>query len=127
MVGRRVRRGFRRLGAVVAAPLLVVSAGAFALVGIGWINAPDLGPALDYVAIIESPRGHIIFIDPPCDIRDIFGSSRAICAAGRLFVLLRVACVSALIACVWYAACWAIGGVLAGFARDDNVMVEPPR
>jgi len=112
MVGHRVRRGFRWLGLIVAVPMLVVCAGAFALAGIAWINPPDLDPALDYVAIIES-RGRIIFIDPPCDIRDMFSSSRPICAAGRPFVLLRLAGVSALTACVWYAACWSIGSILA--------------
>jgi hypothetical protein len=123
MVGRRVQRGFRRLGLIVAVPFLVVSAGAFAFACFAWINAP-VDPALDYVAIIESPPGHIIFIDPPCDIRDTFGSPRAICAAGRSFWLLRVAGVTALIACVWYVACWSIGAVLAGFSRD--VTVKPP-
>jgi hypothetical protein len=112
---------------VVAAPLLVVSVCAFALAGIAWINAHLGGSGLDYIAIGESPRGHIIFIDPPCEIRDIFRSSRAICAVEQSFVWLRFACVSTLIACVWYAACWPIGRVLAGFARDDNVMVEPRR
>lgn len=84
-----------------------------------WFNARDLDPAHDYIAIIQSSRGHVIFIDPPCDIRDMFNSSRPICAAQGPSVLLRVASVSALIACVWYAACWSIGWVLAGFARDE--------
>jgi hypothetical protein len=124
MVGRRVRRGFRWLGAVVALPLLVVSAGAFALAGFAWFYARDLDPALDYIAIIQSSRGEI-FIDPPCDIRDMFNSSRPICAAQGPSVLLRVTGVSTLIACVWYAACRSIGWVLARFAREDNVTVEP--
>ena len=63
MVGRRVRRGFRWLGLIVAAPLLAVSAGAFGLAGIGWINVP-VDPTPDWIAIIESPRGHVIFSDP---------------------------------------------------------------
>ena len=114
MVGRRVRRGFRWLGLIVAVPLLAVSAGAFGLAGIAWINAP-VDPTLDWIAIIESPRGHVIFSDPPCDIRDMFfKSSRPICAAQGPSVLLRLARESALIACVWYAACWSIGCVLAG-------------
>jgi hypothetical protein len=50
------------LGLIVAVPLLAISAGAFGLAGVAWINAPD--PALDWIAIIELPRGHVIFSDP---------------------------------------------------------------
>jgi hypothetical protein len=46
------------LGLIVAVPLLAVSAGAFGLAGIAWINAP-VDPTLDWIAIIESSRGDL--------------------------------------------------------------------
>src|SRR5262245_6624442 len=44
MVGGRVRRGFRRLGLIVAVPVLIIALGASVLGAIGLATAPEALP-----------------------------------------------------------------------------------
>jgi hypothetical protein len=58
-VGRRVRRGFQWLGAVVAVPLLVVSAGAFAFAGIHVDECPRPPRGRSFHRGHKSPQRHM--------------------------------------------------------------------
>jgi hypothetical protein len=135
MVGYRVRRGFRRSGLVLAAPLLVASVGALVLAGIGWARAPG---AVEYVAYPEECARPYPSLGATAEemIRDAVLRNVKRCteisdqnerwaangaAIQRSYYMLAIAIGSAVVAVLWFGACWALGWVLAGFARD-----EPP-
>jgi hypothetical protein len=105
MIGWRVRRGFRRLGLVVAAPALALALGALVLVGIA-----SLLPAAPQPECLEPTLSGPEFYQ--CLERQ--GAD-----ARATSNFLTFAAMSATISVLWFAACWAIGWVLAGFARDQ--------
>lgn len=143
MVGARVSRGFRRLGLVVALPALVLAVGASVLAGVGMAMAPTELPGVSIVAdcqksspglfddipIVAPPKG--FQLDPPQTVGDADferclashrekadawqANHRAILAP---YDAIGFASASAAIGVIWFALCWAIGWVLAGFARD---------
>jgi hypothetical protein len=134
MIGRRVQRGFRRLGLLVAVPLLVVAAVILTVAGVQAITAPHETeyPTFPHISgcdhlLATAARDQCQKTLYRDDIEKYDRERAAWRESQQPWETLSYAIAFAAAALAWYAACWAIGWVLAGFARDDDVTVEPPQ
>jgi hypothetical protein len=118
--------------------LLVASVGALVLAGIGWARAPG---AVEYVAYPEEcarPQPFLPTTTAEEIIRDAVLRNVKCCteisdqnerwaangaAIQRSNYMLAIAIGSAVVAMLWFGACWVLGWVLAGFARGEEPSV----
>jgi hypothetical protein len=142
MVGRRVQRGFRRFGIVLAAPFVLASATSVAVyiasepVPTAAESAPTKTPAdlskltdaelLEILCLPKLPPGFVL------DRASLSKSAPSQCKfkqadAARDPTPLYWAAGLSLSGVALFALSLALGWVLAGFARDDDMTVEPPR
>jgi hypothetical protein len=117
MVGHRVRRGFQRLGLVVTVPAFCLALGATAFGGIGLMTAPEPlpFPACYTGFLADTPTEQHVRCRAEHERYNENYDTRQ-----KPYELLTFAGMSAAIGALWFALCWAIGWVLAGFARDER-------
>ncbi len=139
--GSRMRRGFHRLGLVVAVPAVVLAVAVGALGAVNLIRAPA---AIAYVPYPESCRGPesnpfrkyekpglfddlvdegahqrcLVQHQKQSDERRLYDANRR--AIDLPYEQFMAAGAAAGLAILWYGFFWALGWVLAGFARDQE-------
>lgn len=128
MVAGRIIRGFRRLGAVVTIPLLLISVFCIVWAGANWANSPAAGPWDNYPA--AKPNIYNCFdagrqpSEEECKreyeaqqtVYEAHEKSRSMRQFRTEILLFALFFFCG--AVLWYFACWAVGWVLAGFASD---------
>jgi hypothetical protein len=127
MTGRRIIRGFKRLGAVVAVPLWLIACAFIVVAGIAKYNQPPPIPAA--AAVLERPNSSKCYINgvdySACMNRyqiqwDAYLEREARKAAiDAPFNDVVYAAIAAGAGAFWFVLCWAVGWMLAGFARDE--------
>ena len=130
-MGHRVRRGFRRIGAVLAVPLLAVSLYALVFASVAAIKAPVPVEYVDHPKECRPSNGSVTLDDLRCKLREVEqlqrhqnyeGSIRAVQQSQEAFAgAMGVALLAAIVAVFWFTFWWAVGFVPVGFARDDQV------